>query len=226
MLVTVVGQPEGLVLEGTAAAKQCVTFPADGDRLPRLPMALKQSIDQRAAGQLRRGARRAPAKRWRGCARATPTARCRCCGFPRSATTSPPSSATPRCCATAPPTWSFLGTGGSSLGGQTLAQLAGHAVPGVGALRDPPRIHFMDNLDPDSYRRAAAAAAAHDQPLRRGVEVRRHRRDADADHRRARRAARPPGSIRTTHVPRHHRAGQGRQGQRPARSAVGPSASA
>ncbi|MEA3028077.1 MAG: glucose-6-phosphate isomerase, partial [Alphaproteobacteria bacterium] len=33
----------------------------------------------------------------------------------------------------------FLGTGGSSLGGQTLAQLAGHAVPGVGALRDPPR---------------------------------------------------------------------------------------
>ena len=45
----------------------------------------------------------------------------------------------------------FLGTGGSSLGGQTLAQLAGHAVPGVGSLRDPPRIHFMDNLDPDSY---------------------------------------------------------------------------
>src|SRR5690348_711135 len=44
----------------------------------------------------------------------------------------------------------FLGTGGSSLGGQTLAQLAGHAVPGVGALRDPPRLHFIDNLDPDS----------------------------------------------------------------------------
>jgi glucose-6-phosphate isomerase len=45
----------------------------------------------------------------------------------------------------------FLGTGGSSLGGQTLAQLAGHAVPGVGSLRDPPRVHFMDNLDPESY---------------------------------------------------------------------------
>ncbi|MGB8106393.1 MAG: glucose-6-phosphate isomerase, partial [Pseudolabrys sp.] len=28
----------------------------------------------------------------------------------------------------------ILGTGGSSLGGQTLAQLAGFAVPGVGAL--------------------------------------------------------------------------------------------
>jgi glucose-6-phosphate isomerase len=45
----------------------------------------------------------------------------------------------------------FLGTGGSSLGGQTLAQLAGYAVPGVGSLRDPPRVHFMDNLDPESY---------------------------------------------------------------------------
>src|SRR6266545_1221819 len=45
----------------------------------------------------------------------------------------------------------FLGTGGSSLGGQTLAQLAGHAVPGVGLLRDGPRLHFMDNLDPESF---------------------------------------------------------------------------
>ena len=45
----------------------------------------------------------------------------------------------------------FLGTGGSSLGGQTLSQLAGYAVPGVGALRDGPRIHFMDNLDPLSF---------------------------------------------------------------------------
>lgn len=45
----------------------------------------------------------------------------------------------------------FLGTGGSSLGGQTLAQLAGYNVPGVGALRPPPRIHFMDNLDPLSF---------------------------------------------------------------------------
>jgi glucose-6-phosphate isomerase len=45
----------------------------------------------------------------------------------------------------------FLGTGGSSLGGQTLAQLAGYAVPGVGSLRVGPRIHFMDNLDPLSF---------------------------------------------------------------------------
>ena len=45
----------------------------------------------------------------------------------------------------------FLGTGGSSLGGQTLVQLAGHAVPGIGSLRTPPRLHFMDNLDPDTF---------------------------------------------------------------------------
>jgi glucose-6-phosphate isomerase len=45
----------------------------------------------------------------------------------------------------------FLGTGGSSLGGQTLAQLAGHNIPGVGTLRSGPRLHFMDNLDADSF---------------------------------------------------------------------------
>jgi glucose-6-phosphate isomerase len=45
----------------------------------------------------------------------------------------------------------FLGTGGSSLGGQTLAQLAGHAVPGVGALKSGPRLHFMDNLDAETF---------------------------------------------------------------------------
>ncbi len=45
----------------------------------------------------------------------------------------------------------ILGTGGSSLGGQTLAQLAGYAVPGVGSLRAAPRMHFIDNLDPLSF---------------------------------------------------------------------------
>jgi glucose-6-phosphate isomerase len=45
----------------------------------------------------------------------------------------------------------FLGTGGSSLGGQTLAQLADYAVPGLGALREGPRVHFMDNLDPLTF---------------------------------------------------------------------------
>ena len=45
----------------------------------------------------------------------------------------------------------LLGTGGSSLGGQTLAQLADHGVPGAGALRAPPRLHFMDNLDAETF---------------------------------------------------------------------------
>src|SRR5262249_2680410 len=45
----------------------------------------------------------------------------------------------------------FLGTGGSSLGGQTLAQLADYAVPGLGLLRKPPRVHFLDNLDPLTF---------------------------------------------------------------------------
>ncbi len=45
----------------------------------------------------------------------------------------------------------LLGTGGSSLGGQTLAQLAGHGVSGIGGLRQPPHLHFMDNLDPGTF---------------------------------------------------------------------------
>ncbi|MPZ37040.1 MAG: glucose-6-phosphate isomerase [Rhizobiales bacterium] len=45
----------------------------------------------------------------------------------------------------------ILGVGGSSLGGQTLAQLADYAVEGVGAFRHGPRLHFMDNLDPETY---------------------------------------------------------------------------
>src|SRR5258708_16371518 len=44
-----------------------------------------------------------------------------------------------------------LGVGGSSLGGQTLAQLAGIAVRGVEAFLPAPRTHFMDNLDPATY---------------------------------------------------------------------------
>src|SRR4051794_14427972 len=44
----------------------------------------------------------------------------------------------------------FLGTGGSSLGAQALAQLAGYGVPGLGVLSDPPRLHFFDNLDPQT----------------------------------------------------------------------------
>jgi glucose-6-phosphate isomerase len=45
----------------------------------------------------------------------------------------------------------FLGTGGSSLGGQTLAQLKAYAVPGLGRFADSPRVHFLDNLDPLTF---------------------------------------------------------------------------
>jgi glucose-6-phosphate isomerase len=42
----------------------------------------------------------------------------------------------------------IFGTGGSSLGAQTLAQLAGYRVPGVAAGANPAvRFHFFDNLD-------------------------------------------------------------------------------
>ncbi len=41
-----------------------------------------------------------------------------------------------------------LGTGGSSLGGQTLAQVGGWHLPVSGDFRDAPRLHFLDNLDP------------------------------------------------------------------------------
>ncbi|HEY8380731.1 MAG TPA: glucose-6-phosphate isomerase [Microvirga sp.] len=45
----------------------------------------------------------------------------------------------------------FLGTGGSSLGGQTLAQLKDYAVPGAGRFTEAPRVHFLDNLDPVTF---------------------------------------------------------------------------
>lgn len=51
----------------------------------------------------------------------------------------------------------LLGTGGSSLGAQALAQLADFAVPGLGTLRQGPRFHAMDNLDPITFARVLDA---------------------------------------------------------------------
>ena len=53
----------------------------------------------------------------------------------------------------------FYGTGGSSLGGQTLAQVAGWNVPG-GATKEQrgrPRTRFYDNLDPQTLADALAS---------------------------------------------------------------------
>ncbi|HEY9520291.1 MAG TPA: glucose-6-phosphate isomerase, partial [Methyloceanibacter sp.] len=54
----------------------------------------------------------------------------------------------------------FFGTGGSSLGGQTLAQLGGWGIPGDdgnGGQRERPRTRFYDNLDPRTLERALAS---------------------------------------------------------------------
>lgn len=50
-----------------------------------------------------------------------------------------------------------LGTGGSSLGGQALAQVGGWRLPVSGDFRPPPRLHFLDNLDPDGLAAALSA---------------------------------------------------------------------
>ncbi|HRD75019.1 MAG TPA: glucose-6-phosphate isomerase [Hyphomicrobiaceae bacterium] len=52
----------------------------------------------------------------------------------------------------------FFGTGGSSLAGQTLAQLAGWNIPGsaVESQRGRPRTRFYDNLDPVTLERSLA----------------------------------------------------------------------
>lgn len=47
-----------------------------------------------------------------------------------------------------------LGTGGSSLGGQALAQVTGWRVAGMPPAADRPMLHFLDNLDPWSLDRA------------------------------------------------------------------------
>ena len=48
----------------------------------------------------------------------------------------------------------FFGTGGSSLGGQTIAQLAGYGIAGEGMDGKRPRLLFFDNLDPRTLSRA------------------------------------------------------------------------
>ena len=45
----------------------------------------------------------------------------------------------------------ILGTGGSSLGGQTLAQLGGYGTPGMSIPGPGARLHFLDNLDPETF---------------------------------------------------------------------------
>ena len=107
LLVTVVGQPKGSGLEGTGRLSNVLLFPASRGQVTCRDFRWRSSNRSTTRGRTTSPrCWHAPARRWPCCARATPTARCRCCGFRKSATTSPPSSATRRCCATARPTWS------------------------------------------------------------------------------------------------------------------------
>ena len=76
----------------------------------------------------------------------------------------------------------FFGTGGSSLGGQALAQLAGWNIPGGAdaAQRKRPRTRFYDNLDAMTLERALASFDLCAHALRGGVQVRRNARDDGA----------------------------------------------
>jgi len=51
----------------------------------------------------------------------------------------------------------ILGTGGSSLGAQAVAQLRGWRTPGTGDRLDGRCIHFFDNLDGETWARALAS---------------------------------------------------------------------
>ena len=114
----------------------------------------------------------------------------------------------------------FLGTGGSS----ARRADAGAACRSRGARRRcaalaaAPAFHGQSRCG--DFCHAAGAAAASDHALCRHFEIRRHRGNADADHRRAgggeSRGARPAHSR---YFPRPHRAGQARQAQRLARIA-------
>ena len=151
-------------------------------------MPIIQSIDSAleknvGAPRRRRGGagRRAGAgakARSTGCASAMPRARCRCCGCRNGSDDLAGIRDAADKLAEGASDIVMLGTGGSSLGGQTLAQLAGYQVPGIGALREGPRLHFIDNLDPHVVRGHAGEAAARHHALRRHLQVRRHRRDA------------------------------------------------
>ena len=163
---------------------------------------------------------RAPPPRSTGSRRATPTAACRSCAC-RSGAMIWRRSAKRRARLTAHASdIVILGTGGSSLGGQTLAQLAGHGVPGLGLLRGEPRLHFMDNLDPETYGAllaklplaatrfvAISKSGGTAETLMQTIAALSAVKEAGLD--------RPhPGAVS-----RPHRAGQGGQGQRPARAA-------
>ena len=77
----------------------------------------------------------------------------------------------------------FFGTGGSSLGGQTLAQLGGWGIPGDDkhGSETRPRTRFYDNLDARTLELALSGLDLKSHALRGDLEVGRHARDAGAE---------------------------------------------
>ena len=122
---------------------------------------------------------------------------CRCCGCRRRPTISTRSRRPPRGCAPARPTSCSSAPAARASAGRRWRSLPASACAALEALRAGPRMHFMDNLDPVTFARPAREAAARDHALRRDLEIRRHRRDADADRRRAR--GREGGGARGAH---------------------------
>ena len=164
----------------------------------------------------------APAHR-RAAGRLRDAAACRTCASPRR----PPTSPRPRRRSPGSPgrrAIIFFGIGGSSLGGQTLAQLGGWHIPGMATRRRRrrPRTRFYDNLDAETLESALGSFDSRRHALRRDLQVGRHARDAGAGAGGARR--REGGGAREAHaraVPRRHRARRRRQGQRPAHAVRG-----
>ena len=158
MLVTVAGRPKGLESSnsrekpfGAPWRHYCATRIRAHGIVQSIDSALEKTVGQHGVTEDALPAALARAEgaldRLR---RHMPKARCRCSAAGEAGR--------PRTIRDAAVGWPIgatdivvLGTGGSWLGGQTLAQLACYAVPGVGALRAPPRLHFIDNLDPRSF---------------------------------------------------------------------------
>ena len=135
---------------------------------------------------------------------------CRCCTCRAPRTIWRASAKRPPSCGDDATDVVVLGVGGSSLGGQTLAQLKDYAVPGTGRFAESPRIHFLDNLDPITFDRILHKLPLSSTKFVVDLEIRRHGRNPDADHRGAHRAGKGRSALPSQRpVPRHFRAAQG-----------------
>ena len=74
-----------------------------------------------------------------------------------------------------------FGTGGSSLGGQALAQLGGWFIPGDDRIGKGgrPRLRFYDNLDALSLAKGLEILDLGSDALPRHLQIRQHRRNAE-----------------------------------------------